>query len=110
MISPSARAVYLSYINPTNGIDQQYPALLLPQLHADPQPDSLVVPTLPFQLDDQLWLAVGQHRYQIGLHKLRDSSGAFSQFEFKMLDESEAEIKEEEQTEEADFDTIWATL
>lgn len=110
LISPSAKAVFLSYINPIDGIDQQYPALLLTQLHATSQPDNLIVPTLPFKLNDELWLADGPIRYEIVLSGLHNSSGAFSQFEFKKLDTSGTKNKEEEQTEEVDFDTIWPML
>ncbi|OQX31547.1 MAG: hypothetical protein B0D96_04450 [Candidatus Sedimenticola endophacoides] len=111
LIAPSCQAVHLRYAEPLRELERQHAALLLPiGLSQKLVAGLLVVPALPFKLHDHLWLEQAHGRQKIELTKVRESTGAFSLFEFKKSHDLHNTGASEEQTDEANFDTIWDML
>ena len=111
MVSPTSQSATIRLEEAGLLSDIRHKCLLLPGLEVARQPATLVLPALPFKPGDRALLKVGHEEQWVRLSRLLEITGSFSRFEFTAGEE--AEVQEEEQTEEeneTDFDGIWSDL
>ena len=108
ILSPSSSAVLTRCTSKANHAVQTHKAILLPELTTSGQPTSLIVPTIPFNLGDIIWIEEGTNKQQIRLTRLLETTGAFALFQFTIL-ARENELSND-LDEDNDFESIWSTL
>lgn len=108
---------------PKAGEPSQYlRGLILPEVTAIDRPATLITPRLPFQINNKVMVLSGGHEYRVQLVDRVTSTGSFSQFEYRRL-EDEAGQSEKKPTKKAeggatelslvsddDFDSLWKSL
>lgn len=109
MVSPNATAVEVDQLNSENpsGIPQK--GLLLPELKSSGRPVSMILPTLPFKVDDIVMVKSGSSKRKAKLIRLLETTGAFSHFQFNYLNLLPGEENKQKNSDE-DFDNIWSML
>lgn len=92
-------------------------ALLIPEVTALEQPETVITPRLPFQLNSKVMLRLGTQEVRAQLIKSIMSTGSFSQFQHEIRQPPEviAEKKEPSTTELPisggnEFDSLWKLL
>ncbi len=108
ILSPSSSAVLIRRTSKEYRSEQAHKAILLPELTTSGQPTSLIVPSIPFNLGDIIWMEEGTIKQQIRLTRMLETTGAFAQFQFVPL-VTENELSDD-LDEDTDFESIWSTL
>jgi hypothetical protein len=113
VISLDAFPASVNHTNKTGSLAAKQDALLLPQQKASKQPNSIIVPALPYNVDDTLALEDAEGKRTIQLTKLVEITGSFARFQFTHQDTIETErpkTEEKKKEEDTDFDKIWEIL
>lgn len=84
--------------------------LLLPESKASKQVPSLVLPTLPYKVDDLLIITTDSGEEKIKLTELIELTGAFAHFNFIGLGAGNSSMTDSGETTEANFDNIWSHI
>ena len=90
--------------------DSAAKCILLPENHSSGKPPTLLTPALPFNTGDKLVLGNSDGETEIRLTRLVESTGAFSQFQFRSINKRSEEDSADSQDQESDFDSIWTTI
>jgi hypothetical protein len=109
ILSPSSTPILAKRAGTNNGMLPQQ-GLLLPEINASGQPQSLLFSTLPFRVGDDLTINEPMGEFQIRLSRLVESTGAFNQFHFSFLGSRQQDETEDNSDEDKDFDNIWSML
>ncbi len=80
-LSPDATAVWVSLAE-DNHTDEQNRGLVLPEIKQLSQPESILLPTLPFQTGSVLIIERAGNKEKVRLTQLLESTGCFSQYLF----------------------------
>lgn len=109
IISPNASAIELDLLNSQNpsGIPQK--GLLLPELNSSERPASMILPTLPFKVNDVVMIKSGQTKQKAKLILMLEMTGAFTYFQFNYLNLLPGKEEKQKDNDE-DFDNIWSML
>jgi hypothetical protein len=111
VISLDAFPASVSHTRETGSLASKQDALLLPEQKVSNQPSSIIVPALPYCVDDTLQLDNADGKKTIRLIKLIETTGSFARFQFVQQDSAKKEKPaSEEKEEETDFDKIWELL
>jgi hypothetical protein len=113
VISLDAFPASVNHTNKTGSIAAKQDALLLPQQKASKQPNSIVVPALPYHVDDTLVLEDAEGKRTIQLTKLVEVTGSFARFQFihqDTVDGKKPQNEQKKKEEDMDFDKIWEIL
>lgn len=84
--------------------------ILLPDNQSAGKPPTLLTPALPFSVGDKVVLGNSNGESEIQLTRLLESTGAFSQFQFKSTKETPKEDSKANVAQESDFDSIWTSI
>ena len=89
--------------------------LMLPELRTIEQPATIITPSMPFKKESHIRINLQDHSILAVLSKQLESTGSFSQFEFKVLEENMVDSDNNKNNiegpiNENDFDSIWSTL
>lgn len=82
MLSPGARPVQASICTKPAGMEEQRHGILLPALAAIDQPETLLLPSLPFRSGCLSSLTEADNTQKIRLTQLLENTGSFAQFRF----------------------------
>ncbi|MCW8943294.1 MAG: hypothetical protein OQL27_00900 [Sedimenticola sp.] len=110
MISPNASAVLIDLLNSENPSSAPQKGLLLPEMKSSQRPASLILPTLPFKVEDGIMIRSGNGKRKAKLTRLLETTGAFAHFQFSYLTSQPGDEDTKEENHGSDFDTIWSTL
>ncbi len=112
VVALHALPVSISHTDKPGSIAASQKALLLPEQKTSRQPNSLIVPALPYQTNDTLSLDGPDGKKHIRLTSALESTGAFARFQFVYLDPGQIKKPEPkiETEDETNFDKIWDIL
>ncbi|MCW8951010.1 MAG: hypothetical protein OQL17_13580, partial [Sedimenticola sp.] len=110
MISPNASAVDVDQLNSDNPSAIPQKGLLLPELKSSEKPASLILPTLPFKVEDAIMIRSGNTRQKGKLTRLLETTGAFAHFQFTYLHPQPGDETKQRETNDEDFENIWSEL
>lgn len=110
MISPNASAVDVDQLNSDNPSAIPQKGLLLPELKSSEKPASLILPTLPFKVEDAIMIRSGNTRQKGKLTRLLETTGAFAHFQFTYLHPQPGDETKQRETNDDDFENIWSEL
>ncbi len=112
VIALHAFPVSVSHTDKPGSIAASQNALMLPEQKTSRQPNSLIVPALPYQTNDTLSLDGPDGKQHIRLSSLLESTGAFARFQFIYIDPGQIKKPEpkKETEDDTNFDKIWDIL
>ncbi|WP_439860749.1 molecular chaperone [Pseudomonas sp. MBLB4136] len=117
LIAPHAQACGLQLVRKADQSSQYLRALLLPAISAISRPATLVTPRLPFQEGNKVMINLNGTERRAVLSRRQTSTGSFSQFEYRSLDQpappSGKPVTPPESRGaggEEDFDSLWKSL
>jgi len=84
-------------------------SLLLPELRAINQPQTLLTPP-GYQIGDKLEIHLGDSRFRVRLTKLLEQTGTFCQFQFMTLKPSKMKPETGKLDRIKNFDSIWSSI
>ncbi|MCB1752686.1 MAG: hypothetical protein KDI74_13275 [Gammaproteobacteria bacterium] len=86
--------------------------ILLPDNQSTGKLPTLLTPALPFNSGDRVILNNGGSESEVILSRLMESTGAFSQFQYKSIKEGSQERSKDsrDRDPDSDFDSIWTTI
>ncbi|WP_297529592.1 hypothetical protein [Thiohalobacter sp.] len=86
-------------------------SLILPEIRAIGQPATLITPTLPYHVGDQVLVNSHGKEARVELTKLVENTGAFAQFQFRPLD-SRASSSQGDSADGSNsgFDELWEQI
>jgi len=108
VIASNCSAINLHLVASHTTPTSEQRGLFLPAFEGSNEPDSLILPTLPFKLDDILIISKGALEEQVRLTKLLESTGAFSHFQFIYLNKKRHNPEENGQRPGNNPDNIWS--
>lgn len=116
IIAPDAVAVELYPDGESTHTTHSQKGLLLPEIKAKGTGSSIIIPTLPFQVGDNLLLRDSDDECRIQLTQLIESTAAFARYRFSQAiheeqgTERDSDNPEEQGAENVDFEEIWSML
>jgi len=84
--------------------------ILLPDNRSTGKTSTLVTPALPFNTGDTVILGDTDVEQEVRLTRLMESTGAFSQFQFRIIKERSQKDSENNREQNANFDSIWSAI
>ena len=117
LIAPQAQPCGLQLLRKSEQSSQYLRALLLPAISAISRPATLITPRLPFQESNKVSINLNGQELRAILSRRQTSTGSFSQFEYRKLDQQSAPagspVTAQERpgkSGEEDFDSLWKSL
>ncbi|MBB2493736.1 molecular chaperone [Aquipseudomonas ullengensis] len=117
LIAPHAQPCGLQLVRKNEQSSQYLRALLLPEIRVISRPASLITPRIPFQESNKVMINLHGEELRAVLSRRQTSTGSFSQFEYRRLDQSGEPSampvtagKSPEKGGEEDFDSLWKSL
>lgn len=114
VLAPKAKPCGARVVKKTGEASEFMRTLLLPELKAIGRPATLITPTLTFRTGYKLVLKLDDEELKAHLTQQVSTTQSFSQFEFALMrrpsDTAEAAEKIDTQSDDEDFDSIWASL
>lgn len=108
MLTPNAAAVGIKAVIDDADVDYQR-TLMLPELNAINQPNTIITNPLPFRVGQQLKLKIIGKEIKIKLSKQLQNTGLFAQFQYEMLDSNHPN-DESDWKKESDFNQVWSII
>jgi len=109
LISPSAQAVAAKNVTQKNGKTDYTRCLLLPELRAIKQPQTIITQSL-FKTDDKVELDVHGQTIKVKLTKEIKNTGTFNQFLFSIIKTAKKAPKVDNIDHVDKFDSIWSSI
>lgn len=119
LIAPHCTPCAAKLLRKTEEPSQYLRALMLPEIRAIDRPASLITPRMPFQLNSKVMVMQGNQETRMQLTARMAATGSFSQFEYKVLEQSASpgDQTRKETTGSGlqiagddDFDSLWKSL
>lgn len=117
LIAPQAQPCGLQLLRKSEQSSQYLRALLLPAISAISRPATLITPRLPFQESNKVSINLNGQELRAILSRRQTSTGSFSQFEYRNLEQQSAPagspVTAQERpgkSGEEDFDSLWKSL
>jgi hypothetical protein len=117
LIAPHAQPCGVQLVRKSEQNSQYLRALLLPEIRVISRPATLITPRLPFQESNKVVINHNGDETRAILSRKQTSTGSFSQFEYRALDETKAPSgtsvtapKEPGKGGDEDFDSLWKSL
>ncbi|MDG9925593.1 MULTISPECIES: molecular chaperone [unclassified Pseudomonas] len=117
LIAPHAQPCGVQLVRKSEQNSQYLRALLLPEIRVISRPATLITPRLPFQESNKVVINHNGEETRAILSRKQTSTGSFSQFEYRVLDETKAPSgtsvtapKEPGKGGDEDFDSLWKSL
>lgn len=111
MLNPDAAAVGIRAISDEFDRESYQRTLMLPQINAINQPNTLITPAVPYRVGHQVKLKILSKEMNIKLNKQLQNTGLFAQFQFDILDEKhKKQPGDDEWSEDDDFDNVWSSI
>ena len=117
LIAPHAQPCGLQLLRKSEQSSQYLRALLLPAISAISRPATLITPRLPFQESNKVSINLNGQELRAILSRRQTSTGSFSQFEYRNLEQQSAPagspVTAQERpgkSGEEDFDSLWKSL
>lgn len=117
LIAPQAQPCGLQLLRKSEQSSSYLRALLLPAISAISRPASLITPRLPFQESNKVSVNLNGQELRAILSRRLTSTGSFSQFEYRRLDQQTAPVgspvtaqERSGKSGEEDFDSLWKSL
>ncbi len=110
MLTPDAAAIGLRAV--TNAKHDYQRTLMLPELPAMNQPTSLITPSVPYRVGQQLVINLLGQEILIKLSKQVLNTGLFAQFMFDIMEQQAAVHHGQEETadNDPDFSGVWSSI
>jgi len=108
MLTPDAAAVGIKAAIDDADVDYQR-TLLLPELTAINQPNTIITNPVPFRVGQQLKLKIVSKEIKIKLSKQLQNTGLFAQFQYEMMD-SKHPHNDNDWEEESNFNQVWSII
>lgn len=117
LVAPHCTPCAIKLIRKTEQPSQYLRGLILPEVTAIDRPATVITPRLPFQVNSKVMISLGNRETRGLLTDRVAATGSFSQFEYKLLEES-GDNSGKSQTASAgldvsnedDFDSLWKSL
>jgi len=109
LLAPSARAVATQNVTRKSKVGEFARGLLLPELRAINQPQTLIAPAT-YRTGDKLEITISDQVIKIRLSNILESTGTFSQFQFNVLRTVEPSTKADKYDRIKNFDSLWSSL
>jgi hypothetical protein len=117
LIAPHAQPCGVQLVRKSEQNSQYLRALLLPEIRVISRAASLITPRLPFQESNKVVINHNGKETRAILSRKQTSTGSFSQFEYRLLDETKplsgtpiTASKEAGKGGDEDFDSLWKSL
>ncbi|WP_437882644.1 molecular chaperone [Pseudomonas sp. LRF_L74] len=117
LIAPLAQPCGLQLVRKSEQSSQFLRALLLPAISAISRPATLITPRLPFQESNKVTINLNGEETRAILVRRQTSTGSFSQFEYRKLDEENTTpgtpvtaSQTASKSGDEDFDSLWKSL
>ena len=109
LLSPTARAIATQSVASKTKQDEFSRGLLLPELRAINQPQTLISPA-SYRTGDKIEIVINEQIIKVRLSSILESTGTFSQFQFNILRTVEPNNKAEKYDRIKNFDSLWSSL
>ncbi|PKM31901.1 MAG: molecular chaperone [Gammaproteobacteria bacterium HGW-Gammaproteobacteria-11] len=117
LVAPHCTPCAIKLIRKTEEPSKFLRGLILPEVTAIDRPATIITPRLPFQVNSKVVILQGNRESRAHLTDRVAATGSFSQFEYRMLEQS-AELKGKSETgstslaisSDDDFDSLWKSL
>ena len=117
LIAPHAQPCGVQLVRKNEQNSHYLRALLLPEIRVISRPATLITPRLPFQESNKVVINHNGDEIRAVLSRKQTSTGSFSQFEYRSLDEAKPPSgtavtapKEPGKGGDEDFDSLWKSL
>ncbi|TXH93978.1 MAG: molecular chaperone [Pseudomonas sp.] len=117
LISPHAQPCGVQLVRKNEQNSDYLRALLLPEIAAISRPATLITPRLPFQESHKVMINHNGHETRALLSRKQASTGSFSQFEYRTLDDARPSSGTSvtaqgtpDKSGNEDFDSLWKSL
>lgn len=117
LIAPQAQPCGLQLMRKSEQSSSYLRALLLPAISAISRPATLITPRLPFQESNKVSININGQELRAILSRRQTSTGSFSQFEYRKLEQQTAPVgspvtaqERPGKSGEEDFDSLWKSL
>ncbi|MFN3580278.1 MAG: molecular chaperone [Pseudomonas sp.] len=117
LVAPHCTPCAIKLIRKTEQPSQYLRGLILPEVTAIDRPATIITPRLPFQVNSKVMILQGNRENRAHLSDRVAATGSFSQFEYKVLEQSPDASGKSGTTSttlatssEDDFDSLWKSL
>lgn len=117
LIAPHAQPCGVQLVRKSDQNSQYLRAMLLPEIRVISRPATIITPRLPFQESNKVIINRSGDETRAILSRKQTSTGSFSQFEYRLLDEanptsgtSVTAPNTPDKGGDEDFDSLWKSL
>jgi len=110
MLAPGARAIATKICKEDGRCGEYLRSLLLPELPALQQPETIITPAFPYRLGSPVIINDNGTERRVELVKMLEGTGLFAQFQFAEHDLSSQEKADKPADRPDDFDSVWSYI